>query len=224
MIAIAPKSRDTPATKILSAVDSPANVQSILKLAMIFEVARWVNNPSRNWQLIQRDTLQIAADHEMARHAASLYLEQEISRNAVDEKANSIIAAIRSDFKKEPDGNYFLSKTQLTHKFAHHPVRSGSISPSELYEKIIPRLIALGDADGPRKIGKKECYAFQGRVSLKTSSQQNVEFCSNFVENWKQSSTSLTGFSRVSNFQVFANQRDAAKFEQFDKSLARTHT
>ena len=164
---------------------------------MIFEVARWVNNPSRNWQLIQRDTLQIAADHEMARHAASLYLEQEISRNAVDEKANSIIAAIRSDFKKERTAITFSQNAAYT-QIRAPPRRSGSISPSELYEKIIPRLIALGDADGPRKIGKKECYAFQGRVSLKTSSQQNVEFCSNFVENWKQSSTSLTGFSRVS--------------------------
>ena len=63
---------------------------------MIFELARWVNNPARDWKSIQPDTLQIAADHYHACHAASLYLEQEIDREDIDNKAQVIIDTIRS--------------------------------------------------------------------------------------------------------------------------------
>ena len=35
-----------------------------LKLAMIFEVCRWLNDKTRDWQVIQADTLGLAARHE----------------------------------------------------------------------------------------------------------------------------------------------------------------
>ena len=40
---------------------SPAKT---LKLAMIFEVCRWLNDKTRDWQVIQADTLGLAARHE----------------------------------------------------------------------------------------------------------------------------------------------------------------
>ena len=41
-----------------------ASPVKILKLAMVFEISRWVKNKTRDWQVIQADTLDLAATHE----------------------------------------------------------------------------------------------------------------------------------------------------------------
>jgi hypothetical protein len=136
----------------------------IIKLAMIFETARWVNNPARDWRVIAPDTLQMAADHEAACFAAGLYLDRAINRDEIDQKADAVIAVIRSGKlgKSGPGGYYRLTKTQLTTEFAKYPGRVTSLKPSELYEQVIPRLIARGEAAGPKKIGFREFYGFKG--------------------------------------------------------------
>ena len=131
---------------------------------MIFELARWVNNPARDWKSIQPDTLQIAADHYHACHAASLYLEQEIDREDIDNKAQVIIDTIRSGAlgSPGPDGHYAIPRSLLTYRFAPHSGRPGAITPNELYDKIILQPKTLGLALGPFKAGRKKLYAFKG--------------------------------------------------------------
>jgi hypothetical protein len=42
-----------------------------LKLAMLFEISRWLKNKGRHWQVIAEDTLKIAAQHEAGCVAAN---------------------------------------------------------------------------------------------------------------------------------------------------------
>jgi hypothetical protein len=81
--------------------------------------------------------------------------QQELRRSALK---------IRSGYcgKQEDDGNYLLTKTQLTYRLAPHPGRPGHLCPNELYEQIIPRLIERGQAVLVSKIAKTKTYAFNG--------------------------------------------------------------
>jgi hypothetical protein len=54
-----------------------------LKLSMIFEVCRWLKDKTRNWQLIQADTLGLAARHESYCVSANKGLDAIVARATI---------------------------------------------------------------------------------------------------------------------------------------------
>jgi hypothetical protein len=78
---------------------SPAK---ILKLAMIFEVSRWLKDKTRGWQVIQADTLDLAARHDAYCVAANKSLDAIANRAEVRDEADAILAQIRSGKCADP--------------------------------------------------------------------------------------------------------------------------
>jgi hypothetical protein len=136
--------------------ESPAK---ILKRAMIFEVCRWAKDTSRNWKQIQADTLELAAEHERYCLLANQLLDTIGARAETRNLADTILAKIRTGFTAE-NGWIFLSRSQLTAKFAPNPGRRGEMTPERLYTVILPDLIHRHLARLERKQGKLEVYAF----------------------------------------------------------------
>ena len=112
----------------------------ILKLAMIFEVTRWLKDKARDWQAIQADTLDLAARHEAYCVAANRNLDVIANRAEIQDEADAILAQIRSDKCGQPqaDGHFHLTRTQLTNQFASHPGRHGAMTPERLYSYYHP--------------------------------------------------------------------------------------
>jgi hypothetical protein len=68
-----------------------SNPDKILKLAMIFEVGRWLKDKRRDWQVIQADSLDLAARHEAYCVAANRDLDAgEASIDAVNREGDRI--------------------------------------------------------------------------------------------------------------------------------------
>jgi hypothetical protein len=132
-----------------------------LKLAMLFETCRWVTDPSRDWRLIQRDTLQLAADHGRHCLAAGRSLDTMARRSEIREQADATLATIRIEFRLQAkQGAIVLSRSELTNRFASHPNRRGAVSPSSLYSEIIPDLLKRGLVRALPKTGKLQVYQF----------------------------------------------------------------
>jgi hypothetical protein len=104
-----------PASEIYGSVlaSSPAKT---LKLAMIFEVCRSLKDKTRNWQLIQADTLDLAARHEAYCVAANKGLDGTIIAPAPSPSGEANIDAINRELDRirqerhrhcEPDPGYY---------------------------------------------------------------------------------------------------------------------
>ena len=133
----------------------------ILKLAMIFEACRWAANPARNPREIQRDTLQLAAEHGRYCLAAGRALDAIGRRGEIRDEANAILANIRTEWKASAKhGTIEATRTQLTHRFASNPNRRGALTPARLYSEILPDLIQRRQARLARKEGRLEVYQF----------------------------------------------------------------
>ena len=135
----------------------------ILKTAMLFEVCRWAKDPTHNWQTIQPETIELAAQHQTSCLRAQAKLDTIAARAEIQNEGDAILAQIRGGRcgPAEPDGNFLLTRTQLTLKFACHPGRYGAMTPMRLFTTIIPDLIRRGFAVLACKQGKKEIYAFR---------------------------------------------------------------
>ncbi|HEY2711406.1 MAG TPA: hypothetical protein VGI60_02745 [Chthoniobacterales bacterium] len=133
----------------------------ILKLAMIFEACRWARDRKRDWQVIQPDTLRLAAEHGRYCLRASRRLDTIGRKGEIRDQADMVIAGIRSKFAGDAKaGRIELTKTQLTHTFAANPGRSGSLTPSRLYGEILPDLQKRKLAFLSRPGGKLQVYQF----------------------------------------------------------------
>ena len=66
---------------------SPAKT---LKLAMIFEACRWAKDKTRDWQVIQADTLDLASRHEAYCVAANKRLDGIVNRAEIQDEADGI--------------------------------------------------------------------------------------------------------------------------------------
>ena len=135
-----------------------------LKLAMIFEVCRWLKDKTREWHIIQADTLDLAARHKAYCVAANRSLDEIANRAEIQDEADVILAQIRSGKCGQPqaDGHFYLTRTQLTAQFASHSGRYGAMTPERLYSVIIPDLIKRGVAKLAEKRGKLEVFVFRG--------------------------------------------------------------
>jgi len=136
-----------------------------LKFAMLFEACRWALDPSRAFGEIRRDTLKLAAEHGRYCLAAGRALDAIGNRSEIRDKADSILAKIRTEWARAATpingGCIELTRTQLTSRFAPNPERAGAMTPARLYNEILPDLIKRGLArELPREGGKGRVYQF----------------------------------------------------------------
>jgi hypothetical protein len=147
----------------------------VMKIATIFELARAAKqNPMTPAEVnarlvagiepppIRQDTLELAITHVDECLKAARFLDKIANQAVVAAQAEVLIAKIRNNFGGKQKGDtILLSRTILTDKYAHNPDRQGSVTPDDLYLRIIPELIAQGVARIHSKSGKLEIYAFK---------------------------------------------------------------
>ena len=139
----------------------------VLKIAMHFEAAiicrtdYWMPKSPR--LVFHLDTLQLAIAHVEGCFKSAQSLADVANKNVIREQAETLLAAIRGDFSVHPKdpGSIVTTRTQLTRTYAHNPKRRGGFTVDHLYGRIIPSLIACGDAILLTKEHKKERYAFR---------------------------------------------------------------
>jgi hypothetical protein len=136
-----------------------------LKFAMLFEACRWATDTTQSFGEIRRDTLELAAEHGRYCLTAGRALDAIGNRSEIRDRADSILAKIRTDFAAAANpangGGIELTRTQLTSRFAPNPDRAGAITPARLYNEILPDLIKRGLArELPREGGKGRVYQF----------------------------------------------------------------
>jgi len=128
---------------------------------MIFEACRWAADPARDPWAIQRDTLELAAEHGRYCLAAGRALDAIGRRGEIREEADAILANIRTEWKASASrGIIEATRTQLTHRFAANPGRRGALTPGRLYSEILPDLEKRRLARLIRKEGKLQVYQF----------------------------------------------------------------
>jgi hypothetical protein len=133
----------------------------MLKLAMIFETCRWAADPSREWKMIQSDTLELAARHGRYCLEAGRALDGYARRSEIRERADVLLATIRIDFRERArEGVIELNRTELTHRFASNPQRHRALTPTMLYHEVIPDLIQRRLARELPKRGRFQAYHF----------------------------------------------------------------
>jgi hypothetical protein len=131
-----------------------------LKVAMIFEACRSVQNASGNLE-IQESTLQYAINHVDECLEAASRLDSIARRLYITNDAEVLLAKIRYDFQvRAKNGSIILSRTELTSKYAAHGRQRG-LNVHELYFRLIPHLITRGEAQALPKEGKLERFAFR---------------------------------------------------------------
>jgi hypothetical protein len=148
-----------------------------LKVAMIFEAARlcyvasWMPTdpeiiPDSPELFLHKETLQLAIDHLEACLKGAATLDQVANRKAITEQAQIFLAYIRTRLTAHArNGSIILSRTQITHSYAHNASRRSDWSISDVYDRLIPYLIRIGEAKLLCKEGKKEFYAFRVEAS-----------------------------------------------------------
>jgi hypothetical protein len=110
---------------------------------------------------IRADTLELAVAHVNECLKAARFLDKIADQVVVANQAEVFLANIRHDFRKQTGDTIILTRSELTNKYAHHPDRKGTITPDDLYLRIIPELIAQGLAAVHSKKGKRETYSFK---------------------------------------------------------------
>jgi hypothetical protein len=158
------------AVEAITAIDSVAEAKQAalseaasrtLKLAGIFEACRWAKTGDGDGLTVRADTLQTAFDHQLACLEAADELETLGRRAAIQEQADIVLAAIRTDPKfGDVEGWHILTRSDLTSKFANNSGRAGSLTTLQLYNEIIPNLQARGLCELAEKVGRLERYQF----------------------------------------------------------------
>ena len=134
---------------------------AVLKIAMLFEAACWVIAENEWNGIIRPDTLKLAIAHVDHCLETATKLDDLADRETTDASAESLLARIRRDFEVDQErGVIVLTKSQLTAKYAPHPSRPHACKPADLYERLIPFLVAKGLARLGGKEGKKVWYEF----------------------------------------------------------------
>jgi hypothetical protein len=146
----------------------------VLKAAQIFELTRRVRETnidaaqvSAGFRIeasehpIRRDTLEYAISHVDECLKGARFLDKVANRATIARQAEVLLAHIRKDFGNQPGDTIFLTRSQITAKYAPHPDRQGATTREDLYLRIIPELQAQGLAWLHGKSGKRETDAFK---------------------------------------------------------------
>jgi len=140
---------------------APRHVQ---KVAMLFEVSVWVKQDGSLWDgVIHSPRLESAIVHVDHCLQTATWLDSMTEKATVRTLANVLLARIRRDFRFPQNirgGWIWLTKTQLTAKYASQPNRPHSWKPDDLYLRLIPCLIELGMARLGEQQGKRVSYGF----------------------------------------------------------------
>lgn len=137
-----------------------------LKLAGIFEACRWAKTGEGNGLTVRKETLKLAFEHQLACLDAADEMETIGRRSAIEEKAEVVLAGIRTDPKfQSHDGWHSLTRSQLTNKFANNSSRVGSLTTQELYQEIIPSLERRNLCRQTEKVGKLCVYHFAAETT-----------------------------------------------------------
>jgi hypothetical protein len=139
----------------------------VLKILMQFECAiickrdDWIPDSPR--LVFHLGTLELAIAYVEECFKAAQSLNDVANKNVIREQAETLLANIRSDFQFHPDdsGSIIVTRTQITKTYAPHPGRRSGLTINDLYVRIIPCLIASGEALLLPREDRKEIYAFR---------------------------------------------------------------
>lgn len=132
---------------------------AVLKVAGLFEACRSVYLGSSSL-VIRESTLQLAIDHVEECTTAAGRLETIADRENTRNDAEVLLATVRIEYQVSArDGAIILSRTDLTNRFAKNGRRG--LTVDDLYLRLIPHLIRVGQAKALPKEGKLERYAFR---------------------------------------------------------------
>lgn len=135
----------------------------VLKIAMVFQAARHVVYDVP-FDVISKDTLELAIDHVRGCVDASESIESANRSEALEEIEDFVYATIN-----DPLNNYqrllgsdaiLVTKSELTRRFSRQGNKS-KIKTDDLYRRIIPALVKQGLCDVHAKDGKKVIYRFK---------------------------------------------------------------
>jgi hypothetical protein len=144
---------------------APRHVQ---KVAMLFEASVWAKQDGPLWDgVIHIPRLEAAIAHVDHCLQTATRLDCIAEKATIRSLADALVARIRRDFSAPQNirgGWIWLTKTQLTAKYASQPNRPHSLKPEDLYRRLIPCLIGLGVARLGERQGKKVWYGFTVRL------------------------------------------------------------
>jgi hypothetical protein len=138
----------------------------VLKIAMIFQAARHVVNEVP-WNVISKETLELAIDHVRGCVDASESIESANRSEALEEIEDFVYCEVN-----EPLNSYtrligtdaiLVTKSELTRRFSRQGNKS-KIRTDDLYRKAIPSLIKKGLCAVHAKEGKKVTYRFKNEA------------------------------------------------------------
>jgi len=133
----------------------------VLKVATIFEACGAVHT---GWPVLSNFTLaglESAIGFVEQNMKATDFLDRYSERKAVKERAEVVLATVRRDFRAQRPDTIYVTRTELTRKFCTNIGRAGSLTPEELYLRIVPELQRQGEAHLALKRSKFEVYAFR---------------------------------------------------------------
>jgi hypothetical protein len=138
----------------------------VLKLAMIFQAALWVESAAPGGGgftgLIELSTLETAMAHSNQCVRSAHALDAIGNRAEIEGDADVLLANIHHDFRDKRVGDAIvLTRTDLTRAYAHHSGRRGSLKPDDLYQRLIPDLIRRRKAKEIPRPNKQPAFAFK---------------------------------------------------------------
>ena len=132
----------------------------ILKIAMLFAASLEHNVEQK---VISPETLDCAARHVGVCNAAAAQVDHVGQREHIAQSAEILLSRICRDYHHLIDSNGWInvSRSELTAKYAAHPGRQGTMTPNQIYLRLIPIMESEGKAKLVSKTGKAEIWAFR---------------------------------------------------------------
>jgi hypothetical protein len=133
-----------------------------LAVAMIFEAALWAKRQG-DWQpTLTLEALECAIAHVDACLDAARWLDGIANRASIAQDVEVLHARIQRDFAIQRRGEtIYIGRRELTRAYCHDSSRKGALRPHELYNHLLPALIAQNKARLVVKEGKREVYGFR---------------------------------------------------------------
>jgi hypothetical protein len=132
-----------------------------LAVAMIFQASRWALEKKVPAMMIEPETLTLAIEHVEECLKAAEFLDGLSGRARIAADAEVMLATIRHEFRTQAKaGTIFLTRTEITRRFAHNSGRAGALRPDDIYLRLIPAMEARGWAKLIRR-EPAEVYAFK---------------------------------------------------------------
>ncbi len=134
----------------------------VLKISLIFQATLWLETSAEPPGWIEAPTLHTAIQHSEHCLAAAQALDNIANRAQIQQGGDVLLANLFHDFgRKSVKGEIQLTRTELTRAYAHHSGRKGTLTPDDLYLRLIPDLVRRGKAREISRPGKQPAFAFR---------------------------------------------------------------